>query len=264
MIVQPDFLDHWKTRMLIGILKDESAPLILLRLWAYCQQQKRWVITGMKDETLKVICRLENPRVSLLEVLITCGFLKDKDGELHVNDWDSYNSKLIAAWKNGAIGGRPKNPQVPVGSSDENRLDRIGQDKIGKDGKEKGGKKKTSFNPPNLEEFKTYCSEVEISESDATAMFYKWEGNGWKNGGAGIVSWKGTLRSWKAHGYLPSQKKSENGHPVAKSDLSTHPGNPEWIGYKKDQVTQEQRNEFSELKRKTQAHGLATAPQFRS
>lgn len=129
MIVQPDFLDHWKTRKLVKLLKDESAPLILIRLWGFCQQNQKWSLEGIPPESLNSICRVENPRVSVYEMLITCGFIKVRDGVPYVNDWESYNSKLIAAWNNGRSGGRPKNPQVPVGSSDENRLDKIRLDK---------------------------------------------------------------------------------------------------------------------------------------
>jgi hypothetical protein len=57
-----------------------------------------------------------------------------------------------------------------------------------------------------LEEMKSFACELGLPETDGEAMFYKWEGNGWKNGAASVKDWKATLRSWKAAGYLPSQK----------------------------------------------------------
>ncbi len=51
-----------------------------------------------------------------------------------------------------------------------------------------------------------YCEELGLTCSDATHVFNKWEGNGWTNGGKPIRDWKATIRSWKAAGYLPSQK----------------------------------------------------------
>lgn len=57
-----------------------------------------------------------------------------------------------------------------------------------------------------LEEMKSFARELGLPETDGEAMFYKWEGNGWKNGAASVKDWKATLRSWKAAGYLPSQK----------------------------------------------------------
>jgi Helix-turn-helix domain len=66
---------------------------------------------------------------------------------------------------------------------------------------------KRMFQKPSIEEFKAFCCEIEIP-NDTEAMFWKWEGNGWLNGGKPIRDWKATLRSWKASGYLPSQKQT--------------------------------------------------------
>lgn len=53
----------------------------------------------------------------------------------------------------------------------------------------------------------TFCAEEEIPAQDAEWFFHKCEGNGWTNGGKAIKDWRATLRSWKASGYLPSQKQ---------------------------------------------------------
>lgn len=57
-----------------------------------------------------------------------------------------------------------------------------------------------------LDEAKAFALELGQPASDGEACFYKWEGNGWKNGTSSIKDWKATMRSWKAAGYLPSQK----------------------------------------------------------
>lgn len=41
---------------------------------------------------------------------------------------------------------------------------------------------------------------------DGESCWEKWNGNGWINGKNKIKDWKATIRSWKAQGYLPSQK----------------------------------------------------------
>jgi hypothetical protein len=56
-----------------------------------------------------------------------------------------------------------------------------------------------------------YCSSLGLPESDAEAVFAKWQGNGWTNRGQKIRDWKATIRSWKLQGYLPSQRLSLNG-----------------------------------------------------
>lgn len=60
---------------------------------------------------------------------------------------------------------------------------------------------KTSF-----EELTQFCRELGLPDSDAEAVYHKWTANGWTNGGKPILDWKATIRSWKAAGYMPSQK----------------------------------------------------------
>jgi hypothetical protein len=57
-----------------------------------------------------------------------------------------------------------------------------------------------------IEEVCAFAVELGLPPSDGEACFYKWEGNGWKNGSSPIRDWRATIRSWKAAGYLPSQK----------------------------------------------------------
>lgn len=56
------------------------------------------------------------------------------------------------------------------------------------------------------EEVEGFCVSLGLPQSDGEACFFKWEGNGWLNGGKPIKDWRSTIRSWKASGYLPSQK----------------------------------------------------------
>ena len=42
MIVETDFLTHWKTNSLIDALDDPAAPCYLLHLWAHCQTRKEY------------------------------------------------------------------------------------------------------------------------------------------------------------------------------------------------------------------------------
>lgn len=59
---------------------------------------------------------------------------------------------------------------------------------------------------------KLFFASQELPVSDADWFFHKCEGNGWRNGGKPILDWRATVRSWKAGGYLPSQKNSSNGN----------------------------------------------------
>lgn len=62
------------------------------------------------------------------------------------------------------------------------------------------------------EEIIEFCVEELLPRSDADAIFHKWEGNGWTNGGKPIKDWKATIRSWKAQKFLPSQKNGSAVH----------------------------------------------------
>jgi hypothetical protein len=69
---------------------------------------------------------------------------------------------------------------------------------------------------PTVEEVSAYCKEIGLPQTDGVAVFDKWTGSGWKNGGQAIKDWKATIRAWKAQGYMPSQKRggSAYGHPA--------------------------------------------------
>jgi len=112
----------------------------------------------------------------------------------------------------------------------------------------------------SIEEITDFCAKSGLPESDAEYFFNKCEGNGWLNGKHPIKDWRATIRSWKAAGYMPSQKQpavstSPKGQIPAwkqiqaiKSQLETHPANPEWIGYVREKVTPEQREHYQNQK----------------
>lgn len=165
MIIDPDFLDHWRTRMLVDALDgDEMAPLYLMRIWAHCQS-RRATTFNMPAFGLKALCRFPGDAAKLEQVLVEGEFI-ERDGEsISVPKWAGHNAKLIANWDNGGKGGRPikeptdnpeethakptSNPTVtesePTGTQVEPtetqgkpiREDRIREEKTGDEGKKK-------------------------------------------------------------------------------------------------------------------------------
>jgi hypothetical protein len=126
MIVDPDFLDHWKTRMLVGSLEgDESAPLYVLRLWAHCQNRRQDEFDNITTEALKALCHFPGQANKLESSLVTSGFVRRDGKMLVVSGWAEYNASLIAAWNNGKKGGR-KTQQKPVGSKTETQQKPVG------------------------------------------------------------------------------------------------------------------------------------------
>lgn len=140
MIVDPDFVDHWRTRMLVGLLgSDEMAPIYVLRLWAHCQNRKSWVF-DLPAAGLQGICRYVGDANAFETAMEQSGFTKRTGAEIEVVGWAEYNASLIAAWSNGSKGGRPSkqkssidgkthgfptgNPPVTHGQTDKSREDK--------------------------------------------------------------------------------------------------------------------------------------------
>lgn len=143
MIVDPDFLDHWKTRLLIGSLDgDLCAPLYVLRLWAHCQNRRQSEFDNLSPEALKALCCFPGQANKLESSLVASGFVRRDAGVLIVLGWSEYNSKLIANWENGGKGGRPPkitqqkpndNPTITQNGFGLTQQEPIGVDRIGED-----------------------------------------------------------------------------------------------------------------------------------
>ena len=108
MIIQPDFLDHWKTRMLCDILQDEAAPIYVIRLWAHCQNRKTHRLPTGNPTAIKAICHSPHDAEKFHSAMIEAGFLREDDDGLYAHEWDSVNQYLVNSWENGKKGGRPK------------------------------------------------------------------------------------------------------------------------------------------------------------
>lgn len=138
MLVDVDFLDHWRTRLVVDQLGgDELAPLYVLRIWAHCQSRKSVTFEGMSPAGLRSLCRYSGDANRLEEVLIEAGFIVRSGTAIEVPKWAKHNAGLITAWENGAKGGRPPKPKgnpietegKPVGSVGEPTANRNESDK---------------------------------------------------------------------------------------------------------------------------------------
>lgn len=110
MIIETDFLDHWKTRLIVRLLETESAPLHIIRLWSHCQTRKTNRFPDWNPEILSAVCKWGgDANVFWSAILQTFGRIED--GCFVAHQWDEVNSSLIASWSNGGKGGRPKKPR---------------------------------------------------------------------------------------------------------------------------------------------------------
>lgn len=110
MIIDPDFFDHWRTRMVVDALGgDEMAPMYIMRLWAHCQNRKGDTFT-IPSAGIKALCKYMGDAATFEKALIDAEFLARDGDTVTVEGWAERNASLLAAWENGGKGGRPKKP----------------------------------------------------------------------------------------------------------------------------------------------------------
>jgi hypothetical protein len=114
MIVQPDFPEHWKTRLLVKISKDESSPLAVIRLWAHCQHSRRSEFPDMTPAQLASICHWGARKPACHVALAKAGFVdKLTPKGFAAHQWSEHNAQLLQKWQAGQKGGRPPASEKP-------------------------------------------------------------------------------------------------------------------------------------------------------
>jgi len=142
MIITADFLDHWKTKLLIHLLDDPEAPLGLMRLWAHCQSRKtdRFDPGKLNPSILKAITQSRATKEALWDAFIESRFLDlHADGSIEAHGFYEANASLFSSWENGKKGGRPskeKPAENPTETQPEPKeeKDEEGKEKINKQG----------------------------------------------------------------------------------------------------------------------------------
>lgn len=227
MIVDPDFLEHWRTRMLVDALGgDEFAPFYLLRLWGHCQTRKatRFEIPAAG---LKGLCKAPHEAAKLEAALSECGYVARDGAFLDVLKWAEQNASLIAAWENGSRGGRPpkpkENPRVsgaePTGNpavtqpeplanpdeTDRRGLDRSGLDKT-TSSKEGGKKTRASARTHLPDDF--YPDEAGLRALNGLSLAVELEAfrNHHIAAGSLMANWQAAFRKWVGNSHKWGKK----------------------------------------------------------
>lgn len=215
MIVDPDFLEHWRTRMLVDALGgDEFAPFYLLRLWGHCQV-RRATRFEIPAAGVKGLCKATGDAAAFEAALVECGYITRDGAYVEVLKWAEQNASLIAAWENGGKGGRPpkpkENPRVPDGkptgnpavtqpepSANPDETDRRREEKNSpslRSGETRASRLPKPFELPD--DWRVFCQteRPELDPSQVAAKFADyWHG---KPGKAGTkVDWQATWRNW--------------------------------------------------------------------
>ena len=110
MIVTADFIEHWKTSMLIQNCDCEGVSCIL-RLWSFCQTRKTDILPASQIEH---IAKWTGQKGTLLKALFELRFIdKIDDATVRMHDFAAVNNQMFASWGNGKKGGRPKTQRKP-------------------------------------------------------------------------------------------------------------------------------------------------------
>jgi hypothetical protein len=198
VVVQPDFLDHYKTQTLIESA-GEFAPLAVIGLWVHCHNRRTdtFDLTAAK---LARICRWSGDADQLFEAMTDNedGFLDlNNDGTFTVHDWWETNKSMTSYWGNSsAKKGKKKRIENDTKTNPSTQLNSTPNSSSSK------------ARASSASEVADYLESIEMPRSDGETLFDKWEGSGWMNGKNKIKCWKATARSWKSQGYLASQQRA--------------------------------------------------------
>lgn len=115
-VVKPGYWTHWKTQLLETLAGRPEAVLWPIKVWTFCEGQKRWVHPNLPDLAIDGICGFhdpENPRVNPAALLVSAGFIRKESNAVIVHEFEDYNSAMVHNWTVGKLGGRPrrKNPR---------------------------------------------------------------------------------------------------------------------------------------------------------
>jgi hypothetical protein len=109
MIIDPDFLDHWKTKLLQRKVGPREGLEALLRLWGHCQNRRRWIF-DLTPDRLASICNFDGEAGLLWAVMVDehDGWLvRHASGQWEVRGWHEKNATLAVAWTARKKGAKP-------------------------------------------------------------------------------------------------------------------------------------------------------------
>lgn len=223
MIVEIDFLDHWKTRLLVRLLGTEAAPIYVLRLWAHCQSRKTDRFTGWEPAVLASVCRWETDPQTLWDAMSKT-YLEIDGNTVIARGWAETNASLVSAWANGKLGGRPRKAPVftqpePTGNRPviPSGTDRV-SDREEKRREEETEKKKTSsrFAPPTREQAELEAAKVGLPGIEVDKFLSYYGANGWRVGRTPMKSWQHALAGWAAR-WRSNPGRSYRNEPAPKT-----------------------------------------------
>ncbi|WP_395741054.1 hypothetical protein [Prosthecobacter sp.] len=102
MIIETDFVNHWKTKALAAAIGKAEALQALLLLWGHCQTRKAWEFQ-LTPLMLAGICGYEGEAEKLSKVMLELRWIVPADelGWFQVRGWGEVNASLVGKWAGG-------------------------------------------------------------------------------------------------------------------------------------------------------------------
>jgi hypothetical protein len=193
------FFSNRKTirlRVMIG----DAALWLPIRLWAYAaENQQDGDFSGYSASELAMLVAYQGDAQAMLEAMQQACFL---DG-MKIHGWEEYNEYHATFASRAKTAATARWEKHRARKEKKQKKDNTGEESI--------GAKHCLGHATSMQEVVDFSISLGMTALDGESCWYKWEGNGWKNGPNPIKDWKKTIQSWKAAGYLPSQK-NHNGH----------------------------------------------------
>ena len=220
MIVEPGFLDHWKTKLLRRLLKKEYVERYVLRLWEYCQLRRCDALPADPD-AIAAICTYKGDATLFLDAMKRTFIEESADGTLRPHSWAETNAALVTAWSNakyGKLGGRPRNPpgnHAATRTKPEKR-------RVEKRRKEQNRKEKSGGNiahhPPTFDEVCAYMTHLGVVNAgrEAERFVAHHAQRGWMlKGGLPMKDWKHAAVTWKGNIAVFTANQNTHGNAPA-------------------------------------------------
>ena len=210
MKIDPGFLDHWKTELLIESL-GPAGVVAVMRLWGRAQIDRKWNGLDLNPKRLAIKTKWkadENLLWSILTDTDAPWLDEAEDGTWSIHGFDEHQKQVIHLWEAGKRGGRPKGKKPTPKKGKTYTSPSSSSYPISKSNGNHMVLEPTKQGLCTEEEVRTFSTSIGLTDADAQYIYLNWEENEWMNTKTKkpIKCWKRTIRKWKAGGFFPSQK----------------------------------------------------------
>jgi len=226
MKIDPGFVSHWKTQMLVARCGAEAA-LGLLRLWGNAQISREWSGLRLSPRKLASMMGYNGDADELWRAMTdkdAAWLDEQEDGSWELHGFVEHQKQVIKLWANGKKGGRPPK-EAPPTPPEENKEHTLARPLTPFGNQVVSFQNQMVFQTPSLEDVKQAAFMMGANPERAEIWFHEMEGRGhttdgyWigKDGHA-VRNWRSALKAWDGK-WVANETAKHNGK-------NGHNGNP--------------------------------------